>query len=474
MDAVLKDAGGTSASDATATTDAPGERPPVYVEQIPNGRVSYDLLGQSYGEWVCAVLPQPNGQVILVGWANTDWVSNLDTWADNVFTLVRLGADGKLDPTFGTAGKTQIKLTTHTVNACRAAVQTKDGKILVAGDAIANTSGLKVRNEDFVVARFNQDGTLDTGFGSSGFATTNFLPTPDDPGKKDTLASLALLDDGRILVGGSMTFQDSPNVTYPALARYTPDGAPDPTFGTAGMVTFNPTSVPGAPADLLKNSSLTSTASAVVAEADGATQVGISVYGNFPGYGFAILRLKPDGTPDATFAEVGSRWEYTESPRSIFELAQLSRNADGKLVALARDYYGSFRLYRYTAQGRPDPSFGTAGSLMRLTTTWGVQRALFMLRPANGGFLIGLGATPGSTNSGAFGLLHISADGTFDSAFGELTWNWDTGLAGNPAAHITAGALFPNGDIMVAGDITTKNYWNTETIALRLKKNAGH
>jgi Domain of unknown function (DUF5122) beta-propeller len=199
--------------------------------------------------------------------------------------------------------------------------------------------------------------------------------------------------------------------------------------------------------------------------------VGISVYGNWPGYGFAILRLKPDGTLDATFAEGGSRWEYTESPRAISELAQLMRNADGKLVALARDYYGSFRLYRYTAQGRPDPSFGTAGSLQRLTTTWGAQRALFMLRPAEGGFLIGLGATPESTNFGAFGLLHFSADGTFDDAFGELTWDWVTSPSGNPVPHITAGALFPNGDIMVAGDITTNNYWNTDTIALRLKKN---
>jgi hypothetical protein len=95
-----------------------------------------------------------------------------------------------------------------------------------------------------------------------------------------------------------------------------------------------------------------------------------------------------------------------------------------------------------------------------------------MLRSADGGFLMGLGASQGD-NYGAFGLLHISADGVFDDAFGELTWSWDTGPAGNPVPHITAGGLFPNGDILVAGDITTNRTWDSDTIALRLKKNTG-
>jgi uncharacterized delta-60 repeat protein len=468
-DAAAKDAGPLDGGD-TGSVDATSIQPPSYT-QAPGGRTSYDLLGKMYGEWICGVLPQANGQVILVGWANTEWVSTMDTWAYNAFTLVRLNADGKVDPTFGTAGKTAVTPTTHTLNACRAAVQTKDGKILAAGDAIANTSGLKARNDDFVVARFNQDGTLDTTFGAGGFASTDFHPIPDVQGKKDTLASLAQLDDGRILVSGNTSVEEAPALTYPALARYTADGAPDPTFGTAGVVTFNTTALPGAPATLLKNVGLNSTASAVVVEPDGATVVGLSVYGNISGYGMALFRLKPDGTPDTGFATGGSRWEATESPKSIFELAQLSRDADGKVVALARYYSGMFWLYRFTAQGQPDPTFATAGIFSQATPALDMPRALFMLRPADGGFLIGLGTNGG--NYGAFGLLRLSPDGASDDAFGMPSWNWETGPSTTQVPRITAGALFPNGDLMVAGDITTKNTTNTDTIALRLKQSTG-
>jgi hypothetical protein len=74
---------------------------------------------------------------------------------------------------------------------------------------------------------------------------------------------------------------------------------------------------------------------------------------------------------------------------------------------------------------------------------------------------------------GTFSLIHFSADGVFDDAFGELGWNWGTG-AGVPVAYISAGALLDSGDIIVAGDITTNRQNDTNTIALYLKKKAGN
>jgi hypothetical protein len=159
-------------------------------------------------------------------------------------------------------------------------------------------------------------------------------------------------------------------------------------------------------------------------------------------------------------------------------VVQLSRTVDGKLVVLAGYYAASTVLYRYSAQGIVDPSFGSGGQVSRSNATQGAWQTLFMLRPADGGFLVGLGAPPvtggyGSDSMGTFSLIHFSANGVFDDAFGELGLNWGTG-AGAPVAYISAGALLPNGDIVVAGDITTNRQYDTDTIALYLKKNGGN
>lgn len=468
------DDGGVGSGDTT--TVAPGEAGPAYQEGWPFGRIQYDFLGKGYGEWVCGVLPQANGQVVLVGTANTDWVSSFTDPANNVFTLVRLNADGKVDTTYGSAGKTSVAVPGHELNFCRAALQAKDGKILAAGDAIFSVShaGGTFYNDDFVVARFNQDGTLDTGFGDGGMAITNFHLTADDAGQDDKVTSMALLDDGRILVAGSRGSVQSPSYSYPAFARYTPDGAPDSTFGAAGMVALDPTALKGT----LVNSIVRGGATAVIADADGGAVAGISVSGNSAGYAIAILRLGPDGNLDPSFGDGGVHWEAPESKWADLEILQLSRNVDGKLVVLAGYYGASTVLYRYSAQGLVDPSFGSGGQVSRPNETPGAWQTLFMLRPADGSFLVGLGAPPvtggyGSDSMGTFSLIHFSADGVFDDAFGELGWNWGTG-AGVPVAYISAGALLDSGDIIVAGDITTNRQNDTNTIALYLKKNAGN
>jgi hypothetical protein len=100
---------------------------------------------------------------------------------------------------------------------------------------------------------------------------------------------------------------------------------------------------------------------------------------------------------------------------------------------------------------------------------------MFMRRPADGSFLIGLRVSPdGAASMGTFSLVHVFAEGVVDDAFGELKWGWGSGVGVDPVASITAGAMLGNGDIIGAGDITTKRSKNTDTIALYLKKSAGN
>ena len=65
-----------------------------------------------------------------------------------------------------------------------------DGKIVVAGGA--KTS----RSQDFALARYNANGSLDATFGTGGKVTTDFA------GNDDAAFALALQQDGKLVAAG--------------------------------------------------------------------------------------------------------------------------------------------------------------------------------------------------------------------------------------------------------------------------------
>jgi uncharacterized delta-60 repeat protein len=123
---------------------------------------------------------------------------------------------GMLDPTFGTGGKvlTDFGFANDIANAV--ALQ-PDGKLVVGGWA----------GNDFSLARYNPDGSLDPSFGDGGLVRTNFANGAAE--SVDHIDGIALQPDGKIVaVGGS-------NGDF-ALARYNPDGRLDMSFGMGGLV----------------------------------------------------------------------------------------------------------------------------------------------------------------------------------------------------------------------------------------------
>jgi uncharacterized delta-60 repeat protein len=83
-----------------------------------------------------------------------------------------------------------------------------DDKIVIASVSFTNF-------EDFGIARYNPDGTLDDGFGSGGATITDFAQQLDDP------FEIAIQSDGKIIVAGSA--DTGVNQTF-ALARYNGNG----------------------------------------------------------------------------------------------------------------------------------------------------------------------------------------------------------------------------------------------------------
>ena len=98
-----------------------------------------------------------------------------------------------------------------------------DGKIVVAGTADAPG-----RN-DFALARYNDDGSLDTSFDGDGEVTTSFGVQV-----QANAFSMALQADGKIVVAGYVS--DHNSIDF-ALARYNSDGSLDTSFDGDGKLT---------------------------------------------------------------------------------------------------------------------------------------------------------------------------------------------------------------------------------------------
>jgi uncharacterized delta-60 repeat protein len=84
-----------------------------------------------------------------------------------------------------------------------------DGKFVETGWSTGSAS-----SNDFALARFNEDGTLDQAFGTGGVVNTDFLHnTADIPN------AVAIAPDGRIVAAGFTNLSDVPGEAF-ALARY--------------------------------------------------------------------------------------------------------------------------------------------------------------------------------------------------------------------------------------------------------------
>ena len=139
-------------------------------------------FGAGTSSQINATAVQADGKIIAVG--QVDTASGRDTM------LMRYNADGSLDTSFG--GGTGMVVTAVGVdsNFAKSVTLLDGGKILVAGTVYTGF------NPDIFLARYNSDGTLDTSFDSDGIAKSGL-------GLSDEGFSMAVLSDGKILVAGT-------------------------------------------------------------------------------------------------------------------------------------------------------------------------------------------------------------------------------------------------------------------------------
>jgi uncharacterized delta-60 repeat protein len=276
-----------------------------------DGKVVTDASGRGLDDEGHDVVTQPDGKIVVVG--NT---GGFDNNGDGV--ILRYNADGSLDDgsandttpgdSFGVGGKVVSTLVPDRFDRFNG-VALQDGKIVVsAASALPDGSN---RNGRFL-ARYNANGTLDTGFGSGGRVDLPFImPTSgyhDHP--------ISIQSDGAIVSVGTNFNGTDYDV---AVARVTPAGALDTTFGAvSGAARTGSVVIPHPGYDI---------GMSVKVQADGKlVVVGPAAQDSL------VARLMPDGTLDPGFGS-GGIVVHSFSSGSDDYLLDVAVQGDGKLVA---------------------------------------------------------------------------------------------------------------------------------------------
>lgn len=366
---------------------------------------------------LAAAALQPDGKIIVAG----------DAFDGSTikFGLIRHNPDGALDATFDGDGKVIASAGSTNDHLSAIAIQ-PDGRIVAVG---SRDNGV---DPDFVVVRYNPDGSPDLSFDGDG---VQFTPIGTNA---DVAFDVAIQTDGKIVVAGR-SYGGGFNDT--AVARYNADGSLDTTFGSGGKVVES-----------------------IVADHDHALAVALQPDGKIVITGFAttagtkdfaFIRLNADGSLDATFDGDGRLVLPVGTGDDIAR--GLVLQPDGKLVAVGESFTGTYdvALIRLNADGTPDTGFDGDG---KVTTAPGpVGDFGYDVGLQFNGKIVVVGAVFNGSNYDT-ALMRYNPDGSPDATFdgdGVL-------ISPNGAANDFGNALAiqPDGKIVVAGDslVVVGNY----------------
>jgi uncharacterized delta-60 repeat protein len=261
------------------------------------------VLPNSFGSYGAAAI-QPDGKILVAtgNGANGE--------------LDRFTSAGKLDSSFGSKGAVIFKFSSLSGIALQ-----PDGRILAG---VQSLTGVGAQ-----VARLLANGSIDTSFGTNGFA----FP----PGGTGTLE---VLSNGEILVFGGL------------ISRLTSSGAIDAEFGVGGqLMAPNGGHALAANGDILAAGTLVSDPTV-------------------PSSGFAAFAYQNVGIGDPAFGKNGGvSTTLAGFPTiTVTGIGLESSDAIVELGTAASRNLGAFGLVRYTPQGQLDSSFGSGGTV---TTSFG-------------------------------------------------------------------------------------------------------
>lgn len=306
----------------------------VSIERFPIDSYDFDMT-------LMAV--QPDGKILVAGDVSRGLDDDNDDNDVQATAVIRLNGNGSIDRQFGTRGAAILDDWEITAVALQ-----PDGKIIIATGGIG-------------VTRLHPDGSIDTAFGNAGTASTDY-------DRVFASAAVAILPDGRIVVGGtSFKVNDSAQGSeYDfALTAYLPDGRPDPSFGAGG---------PDGDGNVRTD---------VIGSKDWLEDLAVQPDGRIVAVGttengtlfndFAVVRYLPDGGLDPSFGRRDNPGRALVNfgflgVQSADNASAVALQPDGKIIVAGSTrtptlLTSNFALARLTDSGQPDTSFGDGKGL---------------------------------------------------------------------------------------------------------------
>jgi uncharacterized delta-60 repeat protein len=331
------------------------------------------------------------------------------------FFVAKYLSDGSLDPAFGSGGITITDLGSDAY--AQALALTADGHVLLAGIS----SGM------MTVAEYRADGSLETSFGNGGVVQ---VAVPGFPTSE--ASAVHALPDGTILVTGSASLGYPTYTGSLAMARLTPLGSLDATFGAEGLVTTS-----------MSETGLASFGSAVTPDGKivlvgwswptgGSSSTLIAQYLANGSVDRSFNRGKPKVVDMAAGQSDAAVSVAITSGGAILTLSQVSTLTSGMKIGLVS-------LQR---RGSFTPSFGSHGAVVSDPTINSDQPRALLLQSDGKILVAGSASVPD--------VVRFTSSGALDSTFGS------GGVAGvyEPAGgygQFNALAARPDGSVIAAG-----------------------
>jgi uncharacterized delta-60 repeat protein len=351
-----------------------------------------------------------------------------------------------VDSTFGTNGSVILQLPGDVSSQATGATLQSDGKLVIVGTSPGVDHSVSLALEaldatrDFLVARFNADGSLDSGFGSGGITRIDF-------GHGDDRASSVIQQsDGKLLIIGQALSARGTDFDV-ALARLDSHGNLDTSFNGTGRVTINVPSVVVTPQISVTNVYGDNEPTAVAQQPDGklliaAKSVDLQVPWNSTEALTQVLRLMPDGSLDPTF---GSEATGSVSIGEFGTPQSVVVEPSGRILLIVSQFL------EMDPDGRTF-SLSTPSQLTPLTQWFA---GTCVLQPDGGLLLGGLALPPGGASAGVVSAVaRMTSVSAMDPSFG--TGGVTTNVSGGSGlvSRIVGLALEPSGNIIATGTVT--------------------